>query len=82
MDLSIEKVDLAMKVQTNLQKKILEHQAENIMKLVKSVTDGDDKGDKGVNKSLQGRKTGHSCLKSDILERGDRYDPGSFVNSE
>ena len=54
MDMSIEKVDLAMKVQTNLQKKILEYQAENIMKLVKSVTDGEDKGEKGVNNSSKG----------------------------
>ena len=54
MDMSIEKVDLAMKVQTNLQKKILDHQAENIMKLVKSVTDGEDKGEKEVNKSSKG----------------------------
>ena len=54
MDMSIEKVDLAMKVQTSLQKKILEYQAENIMKLVKSVTDGEDKGEKGVNKNSKG----------------------------
>ena len=50
----IEKVDLAMKVQANLQKKILDHQAENILKLVKSVTDGEEKGEKEVNKSSEG----------------------------
>ncbi len=54
MDMSIEKVDLAMKVQTNLQKKTLEYQAENIMKLIKGVTEGDDKDEKGVNKSSKG----------------------------
>lgn len=54
MDMSIEKVDLATKLQISLQKKILEYQAENIMKLVKSVTDGDEKGEKGVNKSSGG----------------------------
>ena len=54
MDMSIEKVDLAMKVQTNLQKKTLEYQAENIMKLIKGVTEGDDKDGKGVNKSSKG----------------------------
>lgn len=56
MDMSIEKVDLAMKVQTNLQKKTLEYQAENIMKLIKGVTEGDDKDEKGVNKSPRGGK--------------------------
>ena len=54
MDMSIENVDLAMKVQTNLQKKILDHQAENIMKLVKSVTEEEEKGEKEVNKSSKG----------------------------
>ncbi len=54
MDMSIEKVDLAMKVQTNLQKKTLEYQAESIMKLIKGVTEGDDKDEKGVNKSSKG----------------------------
>lgn len=54
MDMSIEKADLAMKVQTNLQKKTLEYQAENIMKLIKGVTEGDDKDEKGVNKSSKG----------------------------
>lgn len=54
MDMSIEKVDLALKVQTNLQKKALEYQAESIMKLIKGVTEGDDKDGKGVNKSSKG----------------------------
>ncbi len=54
MDMSIEKADLAMKVQTNLQKKTLEYQAESIMKLIKGVTEGDDQDEKGVNKSSKG----------------------------
>ena len=51
MDMSIENADLAMKVQISLQRKLLDFQAGNVMKLVESVTDGEDKNKKSVNQS-------------------------------
>ena len=51
MDMSIENADLAMKVQISLQRKLLDFQAGNVMKLVESVTGGEDKSKKSINQS-------------------------------
>jgi len=54
MEFSLDNVDLAMKVQTTLQRRVLDYQAENILKLVESVTSQENKKAPGVKEEGKG----------------------------
>lgn len=53
MEVSLENVMLSMKVQANVQKKAIDHQAGLILKLVESVTEQEENKIAGAKATLQ-----------------------------